>query len=232
MRLFSTIITVLLTTGILLSANKFLPNIQVPLHQDEFTNKLLKYQGMVLIIALIILIFTLKVSPESKSLLKFGNLEIKAVKEKWLGINGQSSWKKNGLQLAFFISLATGIFMVFAIKSTNSFSNFQLNFIPIVLMVALSNSFSEEIIYRFAINGNLMNQAPKTIILTVSAILFGIPHYIGFPSGIIGVIMAGILGYILSKATFETNGIGIAWGIHFLQDIIIFSALIMMNNKT
>ncbi|TAE80973.1 MAG: CPBP family intramembrane metalloprotease, partial [Bacteroidetes bacterium] len=71
----------------------------------------------------------------------------------------------------------------------------------------------------------------KTTVLLLSAILFGLPHYAGFPNGPIGVVMAGVLGYILSKATYETQGIGIAWVIHFLQDVIIFTALFMMNSK-
>ena len=84
-------------------------------------------------------------------------------------------------------------------------------------------------IYRFAINGNLVNETSKQTVLIVSAILFGLPHYMGYPNGIVGVIMAGILGYVLSKSTYETQGIGIAWAIHFIQDVIIFSALFMMN---
>ncbi|HHX23791.1 MAG TPA: CPBP family intramembrane metalloprotease [Thermoanaerobacterales bacterium] len=68
-------------------------------------------------------------------------------------------------------------------------------------------------------------------ILIISAILFGLPHYFGFPNGFMGVLMSGVLGYILCKATIETKGLSIAWAIHFVQDIIIFTALLMMNVK-
>lgn len=44
--------------------------------------------------------------------------------------------------------------------------------------------------------------------------------------------MAGVLGYVLCKATLETTGLGIAWVIHFVQDVIIFTALFMMNVKS
>jgi membrane protease YdiL (CAAX protease family) len=54
----------------------------------------------------------------------------------------------------------------------------------------------------------------------------------GYPNGVIGVLMAATLGYILSKATYETQGLGIAWSIHFVQDAIIFTALSMINIKT
>jgi hypothetical protein len=122
--------------------------------------------------------------------------------------------------------------MFLGVKYTDSLSNFKWWFIPIVLLISLTNSFGEEMIYRFAINGNLINNTPKITVIVISAVLFGLPHYMGFPSGIIGIIMAGFLGYILSKITYETQGIVIAWTIHFIQDIIIFTALFMINIKS
>lgn len=231
MILILTISLVLIATTILLLANKFLPSIDISFNNNLFVNKLLKYQLLALILSLTLMFFTLKLTPQSKSLLSFGNVESVAIKEKWLGINGKSTWKINGLQLAFFISLATGIFMFIAVKYTNSLSNFQYWFIPVIIFISLTNSFSEEIIYRFVINGNLGVIAPKITILIISAILFGLPHYMGYPNGIAGVIMSAMLGYILSKATYETNGLGIALTIHFIQDLIIFTALFMMNIK-
>ena len=231
MILILTISLVLIATTILLLANKFLPSIDISFNNNLFVNKLLKYQLLAVILSLTLMFFTLKLTPQSKSLLSFGNVKSVAIKEKWLGINGKSTWKINGLQLAFFISLATGIFMFIAVKYTNSLSNFQYWFIPVIIFISLTNSFSEEIIYRFVINGNLGVIVPKITILIISAILFGLPHYMGYPNGIAGVIMSAMLGYILSKATYETNGLGIALTIHFIQDLIIFTALFMMNIK-
>lgn len=231
MKIYSTIIGVLAATIILLSSSKYLPHIQLLISRNTFTNELLKYQILALLVALLSMLLTLHFSPQSKSLLTFGNTKIIAVKEKWLGINGISTWKQNAIQLAFFISLATSVFMFFAVKYSGSLSNFQWSFMPIVLLISISNSFSEEMIYRFAINGNLMSASSKLSLILISSVLFGIPHYFGFPSGIIGVIMSATLGYILSKATYETQGIGIAWFIHFLQDVIIFTAVMMMNIK-
>jgi membrane protease YdiL (CAAX protease family) len=77
-------------------------------------------------------------------------------------------------------------------------------------LFALTNSFSEEIIYRFGIVGGLLNFTPKITILFISGILFGLPHYGGNTSGFIGVIMAGLMVYILAKSTIETKGLEIA----------------------
>jgi uncharacterized protein len=231
MKVIMTTILVACATILLVSANSILAKISWVAHENDFINGILKYQVYALLIALIVALITLKINPESKVLLKFGTIENLAIKEKWLGINGTSTWKSNGLQLLFFISCATAIFMFLGVKYTNSLGNFKLYFMPFILLLSFTNSLSEELIYRFAVNGNLMKETPKITVLLLSAVLFGIPHYWGFPSGIIGVIMAGVLGYILSKSVFETQGLGIAWGIHFVQDIIIFTALFMMNIK-
>lgn len=232
MKTFLTICIVLTSTALLLSANKFLPNIGIRLHQNEHFNGILKYQLFAVFIAAVVILVTLKWTPQSRELLRFGNINTHALKEMWLGINGKTSWKSNGLQLSIFISLATGVFMFLAVKQSNSLSNFNVSFIPIILLISLTNSFAEEAIYRFAINGNLMPHTLKWIILVISAIMFGLPHYMGYPNGVVGVLMAAILGYILSKATYETQGIGIAWSIHFVQDVIIFTALSMINIKS
>jgi hypothetical protein len=60
--------------------------------------------------------------------------------------------------------------------------------------------------------------------------LFGIPHFFGMPSGIIGVLMAGLLGFVLAKSMYETNGIFWAWLIHFVQDILIIGTMFLMSN--
>jgi len=227
-----TIFTILIITVSLITANKFLSNVELTLSTNSFINGILKYQLFALLVAIGVIIITIRIAPSSKNILTFGNHSVIAKEEKWLGINGKTTWKSNSIQLLFFISVATSIFMFVAVKYTGSLYNFKWTFTPYILLVSLTNSFSEEIIYRFAINGNLINLTSKLSVLIISAILFGLPHYLGFPSGIIGVIMAALLGYILSKATYETQGIGIAWTIHFIQDIIIFTALFMMNFKS
>jgi len=231
MKIIVTVVLVVMVSAILLSANQFLPFISIELHENLFINRLLKYQMAALILATLLMIITLRLNPESKSLLRLGDLDLLALKEKWLGIDGLTSWRKNAWQLAFFISLATGSFMLLAIKYSPNHYSFHGYHILIIILISLTNSFSEEMIYRFVIHGNLMSIMAKTKVLVLSSILFGLPHFLGFPNGIMGVIMAGVLGYILSKATYETHGLGIAWGIHFLQDVIIFSALFVMNFK-
>jgi hypothetical protein len=52
---------------------------------------------------------------------------------------------------------------------------------------------------------------------------FGIFHFYGIPYGVIGVILAGFLGWLLGKSMLETRGLFWAWFLHFLQDVFIFA---------
>lgn len=231
MKMFYTLLVVGIATVLLVTAGAVTNQIALQIHPNSFVNGLAKYQVFALTVGILTAIVILILNPESKQFLNIGQLSTIAEKEKWLGINGKSSWTLNGLQLLFFISIATGIFMFLAVKYTSSISNFQWSFIPLILPFSLTNSLTEELIFRFGIVGGLFNHYPKLILLIISAVLFGLPHYFGSPSGVIGILMSGVLGYILCKATIETKGLSIAWTIHFVQDIIIFTALMMMNVK-
>jgi membrane protease YdiL (CAAX protease family) len=114
------------------------------------------------------------------------------------------------------------------LDASGALNHFDWNLLPCICFCALLNALSEELIFRFVIHGNLQDVVPKKNVLMLSAVLFGLPHYWGYPSGLVGVAMAGFLGYVLSKITYETQGLGLAWGIHFVQDVIIFTALFMM----
>jgi membrane protease YdiL (CAAX protease family) len=231
MKMFYTLLIAGVATVLLVTSGTFTNQINLQIHPDSFVNGLAKYQAFALTVGILATITILILNPESKQLLNAGQLNAIAEKEKWLGINGKSSWRVNGLQLLFFVSIATGIFMFLAVKYTNNISNFQWGFIPFILLFSFTNSLTEELIFRFGVVGGLFNHYPKLTILIISSILFGLPHYFGYPNGFIGILMSAVLGYILCKVTIETKGLSIAWTIHFIQDIIIFTALMMMNVK-
>lgn len=229
MKMLYTLLIVCIAGVLLITGGKLIPQLSRQFHPDSFINDLSKYQLFASLIAVLALVCTVIVNPESKQFLRIGQLDAIPVKETWLGINGKASWLVNGFQLLFFISLATGIFMFIVVKYTNSLENFQWNFVPYILLFSLTNSLAEELIFRFAIVGGLTGYSSKIMMLILSAVLFGLPHFFGNPGGIIGVIMSAVLGYILCKAAIETKGLMIPWTIHFVQDVIIFTALMMMN---
>jgi membrane protease YdiL (CAAX protease family) len=150
---------------------------------------------------------------------------------KMFGIKKGDSWLKTGISLSIVISLATGIFMYFQLKGQEVDYSLLKTGILWIFLFSLTNSFSEEVIYRVGINGPLNNLiSPKTIFL-ISAIIFGLAHFQGMPNGIVGVFLAGVLGYVLSKSVHETNGIFWAWFIHFLQDVIIIGSLFLTKSS-
>jgi len=61
--------------------------------------------------------------------------------------------------------------------------------------------------------------------LLLMAVYFGVGHFYGVPYGVIGVLMAAFLGWILGKSMLETRGLWWAWLIHFVQDVLIFAFL-------
>lgn len=99
--------------------------------------------------------------------------------------------------------------------------------IPVILLVAALNAINEELPYRAALLSQFLPAVGKNQALWITTVLFGVGHFYGIPNGIIGVLMAGFLGWFMGKSILETKGIFWAWLIHFLQDIIVFSFLAM-----
>jgi membrane protease YdiL (CAAX protease family) len=62
--------------------------------------------------------------------------------------------------------------------------------------------------------------------LWLTSLHFGLEHYYGQPSGIIGVLMAGFAGFLWGASVLRTKGIRWAWATHLIQDIMIFSLVI------
>ena len=71
----------------------------------------------------------------------------------------------------------------------------------------------------------LQVRLPPQAVYLASGALFGAVHSWGVPGGLAGVVAAGFLGWLLTKSIGETGGLGWAWFRHFLQDVVILSAL-------
>ena len=70
-----------------------------------------------------------------------------------------------------------------------------------------------------------------SIVILISGVVFGAPHYFGMPSGVVGALMAGFLGWLLAMSLVETQGLFLAWTIHFVQDVVIITSMILMSRK-
>lgn len=194
----------------------------------EYINTQSTYQAMLLGVALLVLLVLSFVNRDNlRTFLALGNIAAPAEGVSWMGISEGESWRSLGASLAFFITFATSAFVYAQLRKSGISFRSLVPFLPWVLLFSFTNSFSEEAVYRLGVIVPLAGSLNTAYLLLFSAVAFGVSHFRGMPNGIVGVFMAGLLGWLLAKSVLETNGIFWAWCIHFLQDMVIFSAFVM-----
>ena len=203
-----------------------LPFYQAWLHNPSFNVYMLAEQSLRLLVTLTIIaiLFALKRSWAAFFLVK-GDTAAPVEPVKWLGAEKGERWNTFGRNFAIFISLGTLAFLVIAGRPPLDLVLKALPFLPAVLLAAALNAFNEEVTYKASFLSVLENVVGKNQALFLMAAYFGIGHYYGVPYGIVGVLMAGFLGWFLGKSMLETRGLFWAWFIHFWQDVLIFSFL-------
>ena len=232
MKVIAPMVLVLLCTAAILFLSSHSSKIGITAGNNTYINFQINYQLMLLGVALTSMAFSYYLNPESfTNLFSLGNISAVGEELKVFGIAKGDSWLKTGVSLSIFISIVTAIFLYFQLKEKTIDYSLLKTSILWILLFSLSNSFSEEMIYRLGINGPLTGLLKPNTIFFISAIIFGVAHIQGMPSGIVGILLAGILGYVLSKSVHETSGIFWAWFIHFIQDILIISTLYLLNSK-
>lgn len=224
---------ILLTSVSLLFFNNLTNNIVLFDSLSKIVNKQIVYQSVTLLITVLFLILLWKFKKqEFINHFRKGNISAKIIPVPWIGIkiNTKETWLEIGRGFAVSITLITTIVIYFQIVKGN-----ELNFtkivaiLPLVLIFSLVNSFVEESITRLGVVVLFKGIVADKHIMLISGVLFGVLHYWGTPGGMAGVIVAGFLGWFLAKSILETKGIFWAWIIHFLQDVIIFSAILMIE---
>lgn len=170
--------------------------------------------------------------PEFIGYFKKGNISADIIPEPVFGIkpNATENWFHYGRNIAIIICAVTAMIIYFQlIRKNETPVRAILHVLPFSIAFALSNSFVEESITRLGVVIVLKDRLTDKTIPLISALLFGTVHYWGNPGGIAGVLAAGFLGWFLAKSILETKGIFWAWLIHFMQDIIIFSAVLSIQ---
>ena len=209
-----------------LLGNSWVNGFSIDFTENERINHLIKFQIYGLLLSLLTLCITLYLAPESKKYLKFGNLSALSQPVKVLLIKGSDNWYKTGLSYLVVITVSTTLFMYFGVGISANWNNL-IALLPYIVVFSLTNSFNEEIITRFTVVGLLDGYLKPLQIIWSAALIFGPIHYFGHPGGPLGMLMAGFLGWLLAKSIIETQGIGVAWGVHFVQDIVIYSFLLI-----
>jgi membrane protease YdiL (CAAX protease family) len=199
---------------------------QTWLNNPSFSVHMLGEQSLRLIVTLVMIValFVMKKRQNEFFLVK-GDINAEAERVSWLGIKPGERWGQLGRNFAFILSLGTGAFLVFAGRPPLNIAIQALPFLPFVFLAAILNAFNEEMTYKASFLSVLENVVGKHQALLLMAAYFGIGHFYGVPYGVIGVLMAGFLGWFLGKSMLETRGLFWAWLIHFVQDVLIFAFL-------
>ncbi len=173
-----------------------------------------------------LLLFGLRFRPKDFFLAK-GELNALAAPVGWLGINKPIGWTKLGVFGGLYISLGTLLFLVIGGRPSPDTLLALLPSLPLVVLLAAMNAFSEEFVFRGALLAPLLAAVGRRQGVLLTAVYFGLAHFYGVPYGPVGVVMASLLGWFLGKCMVETKGIVWPWFIHFLQDVMIFSFMAM-----
>lgn len=157
--------------------------------------------------------------------------DIKALVEpsKLIGMKEPEPWPRIGLIFAAIFTVGTLIFLMISTPPTLIQFLQSIPLIPVAILIAAINAFNEEFSLRAAPLSELWKVIGKKQSLLITTVYFGLGHFYGVPSGIIGVILSAFLGWFLGKSLLETKGFFWAWFIHFLPDIVIFTFYAMFQ---
>jgi len=206
--------------------------IKTAFHPNPVVDTQIKFQSLQLILAAVVLLLTYLLNPENFAhFFRVGDVNAHISKIAWLGVTGNETWLEIATSIGFFITLGTGIFMFLQLKKAGVDYRYFLFSLLWSIPFSMANAFSEEAIFRIGIVSPLSGIFSVWVIILISGVVFGIPHYFGQPSGAVGVLMAGFLGWLLALSLIETQGLLIAWAIHFAQDVVIITSMILMSRK-
>jgi hypothetical protein len=201
-----------------------LPFFQRLLHNPSFSVSMPVEKAMGVVVTLIVILYLSLVQKRREAFfLAKGDLAAPAEPVKWLGIKAGETWRTLGRSFAVYLSLGTLAFLIIAGRPPLDIVVRALPFLPAVLLAAALNAFNEEMSYKASFLAVLEGIVGKQQSLLLMAAYFGIMHYYGVPYGIIGVLLAAFLGWVLGKSMLETRGLAWAWFLHFLQDVWIFA---------
>lgn len=150
---------------------------------------------------------------------------------RWIALNPKphEGWKRIGLTIGTSITLTTAVVVYLQVASTTGLTFRFFPEIPLILVLALMNAFTEEVIFRLSYATIVANEGMSLRVSEfLGAAVFGIIHYFGVaPNGLPGALMSAFIGWFLAKSINETKGFFWAWAIHFAQDVVILFFLFM-----
>lgn len=191
---------------------------------QQFISRLLNAAGALLMLAT----FIGRNFTRRDLFLRVGALDAPALPEPILWIKKPVPWTRLGPQLLFVFGIVLPVFLCITLQPDFGQLSRLWQILPWAFATAAVNAANEEFQFRCVPLAHLRGVLPLRESLLLTSVFFGVAHYFGQPSGAIGVVMAGIAGWIWAKSMVETRGAGWAFGIHWVQDVVIFCFLALV----
>jgi len=143
-----------------------------------------------------------------------------------LGEKAPSPLWRFGLIFTLVVIVAQVFMIVLPLAPTAATLKGLWMLLPVILLLAAANGFSEEVILRAAPIAPLFEVVGKGNAIWMAAVVFGLSHYIGgVPSGIPGVLATTLLGWFFGKCMVDSKGFFWPWLFHAVLDILPFTAM-------
>lgn len=222
--------------GIVLSATVLLalaPRLLHPLLPeliagDAALDVRVRHQLLTLPLAFLVLLGVRLLVPAGVRFFRIGRMDAPVTPVRAIGLTPgpTESWRQVGRNFAVIFTAVTALVVGLQLLPGADVDVARAGrMLPWTILLAASNAFVEETITRFGVVAALIDRVGPNAAYLASGAVFGFAHYFGIPGGVVGVLVAGFLGWLLAKSVGETGGLGWAWILHALQDLVIFSAI-------
>jgi len=140
-----------------------------------------------------------------------------------MGISAGTSVRTFGSIITKYSIFGLLLMLVLSLQPSLSMIIDVLPLLPVIIIAALLNSFSEEVIFRASLLSVSHEVVGKGQAIWMTAFVFGSAHYIGGqPSLLLGFVLTTWLGWAWAKVMLESRSILLPWAMHFVLDAIIF----------
>ncbi|HEX9262709.1 MAG TPA: CPBP family intramembrane glutamic endopeptidase [Candidatus Bathyarchaeia archaeon] len=192
---------------------------QLPWSLSAIATHLLRFSPAVAILAFLLIMGRKR----QDFFLAKGKIDAPVEPSKLLGMKKPEPWTRIGTIFAVVFASVTLIYLTLSSSTSLDAVIKALPLIPAAILIAVINAFNEEFTLRAAPISELLSAVGKKQALMITTVMFGLGHFYGVPSGLLGVLLASFLGWFLGKSMLETKGFFWAWLIHFLPDVFIFT---------
>ncbi len=200
--------------------------------RNPYAARAWRYQPAAFAVAIIAVLLVRLTVPDHADYLQVGDWSAPASGLGWLGVADGDSWSTVGLTFLVVMTVVTAVVVWFqAGRGAGLTASALARALPLAVVFSAANALTEELLFRVTLAEALGPVTSAAVVAMVGAAVFGIPHWFGSPGRVPGVVLAGFMGWFLTLSVLQTGGIGWAWTIHVVQDIVIITVLMARERR-